>query len=439
MNEFWTVTGFTFRNKVKGKAFLITTLILVLILSLAINLPYIISLFKSGGSDSPKTIGYASMQSDLAQSSVTPTLVGDWVKEYFDSQPAGQRKLKLEKIDGGANAASAEAALKKALTDGKISGYMLLEPSKETGFYSALFKSEKMLDNSAVDELKTALQIVKANAAGLTAEQKTLLYAPVDVKALQISTDGTAEDAGRTASQQGVNMGMVYAVLFLLFMSIMATGQVIASEVTTEKSSRIMEVLITSVSPLNSMFGKIFGMFLVGLLQIAIYVAAVLINIQIPTNREALGNLDIHLSDVSPDLLLFALLFYLTGYFLFATLYAAVGSLVSRTEDLGQAVMPLTFVSLAGFYLGIFNLANPDSMLVKVTSFIPFFSPYVMVLRVGVGHVATWEVLVSLGIMLVSIYVFGWLSAKIYRTGVLLYGKRPSIKELRKAMKAYKI
>jgi ABC-2 type transport system permease protein len=439
MNEFWTVVGFTFRNKVKGKAFLVTTLILVLILSLGINLPYIISLFKSDSPGSVKTIGYTSVQSDTLKSSVTPTLVGTWLKEYFDAQPEGKQKLKLEGIEGSGNASEDEAALRKALADGKISGYLQLMPANDTGFYNAVYKSEKTLDTSSVDELKTALQIVKTNAIGLTDEQKTLLYSPVDVTSLQITASGTAKDAGRTTAQQGVNMGMVYAVLFLLFMSIMATGQVIASEVTTEKSSRIMEVLITSVSPLNSMFGKIFGMFLVGLLQIAIYVAAALINVQIPTNREALGNLNIHLTDVSPDLLFFALLFYLTGYFLFATLYAAVGSLVSRTEDLGQAVMPLTFVSLAGFYLGIFNLSNADSLLVKITSFIPFFSPYVMVLRVGVGNVPAWEVLVSLGIMLVSIYVFGWLSAKIYRTGVLLYGKRPSIKELRKAMKAYKI
>ncbi|QJC50945.1 ABC transporter permease [Paenibacillus albicereus] len=438
MNDFLNVTGFTFRNKTKGKAFLVTTIILVAILSLVINLPYLISLFKGEGGSSVKQVGYASVQAEAAESRVTPTLVGRWLEEYFASQPEEGRSLAMVPIDASGDAAADEAALKAAIADGRIDGYIQLQPNADSGFYDAVYKSEKMMDGSAADELRAGLQLVKANAAGLTPEQKLLLYSPVDVKPIQINA-GSGEEDGRSAAQQGVNMGLVYAMLFLLFMSIMSTGQIIASEVTTEKSSRIMEVLITSVSPLNSMFGKIFGMFLVGLLQIAIYVLTVFVNVSLPTNKEALGNMNIHLSEVSPDLLIVALLFYLTGYFLYATLYAAVGSLVSRTEDLGQAVMPLTFLSIGGFYLGMFNLAAPDSMLVKITSFIPFFSPYVMVLRSGVGSVEYWEIGVSLLIMLVSIYVFGWLSAKIYRTGVLLYGKRPSLKELRKAMKAYKI
>ncbi|MCM3748570.1 ABC transporter permease [Paenibacillus pasadenensis] len=438
MSDFWTVTGFTFRNKVKGKAFVVTTIILVLILSLVINLPYIISLFKGEGGNDVEKVGYVSVQSDMLKSSVTPTLIGGWLKEYYESQPEESRSLTMVPIEGSGDAAADESLLKKAIADGKVDGYVELTPNKATGFYDAVYKSEKMMEGSIATELRSGLQIVKTNAAGLTDAQKKLLYAPVEVSSMQINA-GTGEESGRTAAQQGVNIGLVYAVLFLLFMSIMATGQVIASEVTTEKSSRIMEVLITSVSPLNSMFGKIMGMFFVGILQIAIYVATVVINVNIPTNKDALGNMNIHLNDASPDLLIVGLLFYLTGYFLYATLYAAVGSLVSRTEDLGQAVMPLTFLSLGGFYIGMFSLSVPDSMLVKVTSFIPFFSPYTMVLRSGVGSVEYWEIGLSLVIMLVSIYVFGWLSAKIYRTGVLLYGKRPSIKELRKAMKAYKI
>ncbi|SDS38491.1 ABC-2 type transport system permease protein [Paenibacillaceae bacterium GAS479] len=437
MSDFWTVTGFTFRNKTKGKAFIVTTTILVIILSLIINLPYIISLFKGDGGADVKNIGYVSVQSESVESKVTPTLVGAWLKEYYASQPKENRKLAMVAIEGSGDTAADEATLKGAIADGSIDGYLQLKPNKTTGFYDAIYNSEKMMDDSATEELRTGLQIVKSNAAGLTDEQKKLLYTPVEVSTLQINAD-SGEGSGRTATQQGVNMGLVYGMLFLLFMTIMATGTVIASEVTTEKSSRIMEVLITSVSPLNSMFGKIFGMFLVGLLQIAIYVGTVFINVNIPTNKEALGNMNINLSDVSSDLLIVALLFYLTGFFLYATLYAAVGSIVSRTEDLGQAVMPLTFLSLGGFYLGMFNLTNPDSMLVKVTSFIPFLSPYVMVVRTGVGNVEYWEIGVSLLIMLVSIYLLGWLSAKIYRTGVLMYGKRPTIKELRKAMKAYK-
>ena len=96
-------------------------------------------------------------------------------------------------------------------------------------------------------------------------------------------------------------------------------------------------------------------------------------------------------------------------------------------------------LSLAAFYIGIFSLNNTDSLLMKISSFVPFTSPTTMIARIGLGEIAFWEILLSLALLIASIFFFGWLSAKIYRTGVLMYGKRPSFKELRKAMKAYKI
>ncbi|WP_248929925.1 ABC transporter permease [Paenibacillus hamazuiensis] len=436
MNDLRTVIGFTFRSKTRSKSFVVTTLILVLILSLGVNLPYIISLF-SKGEPELKRVGYATAQSDLLKSSVTPTLLGQKLEMYFQQKPEAERELQLVPIEGSGAADKDEALLRQAVADGQIRGYLLFKPNAGNSFYDVIYKSEKVLDDSSENALKTALQNVKMQFSGLTEEQLRLLYAPVNVQSLQISTAG--DSSGLTAAQQKLNIGVVYAVMFLLFFSIMGTGHMIASEVTTEKSSRIMEVLITSVSPLNGMFGKIIGMFLVGIMQIALYVIVIVANALIPTNREALGNLNIHLSDIDGSLLLLALLFYLTGYFLFATLYAAVGSIVSRTEELNQAVMPLSFLSMIGFYIGIFNLTHPDSTFVVVCSFIPFFAPYAMVLRAGLSDPPLWEVWASLLIMLVSIYAFGWLSAKIYRTGVLMYGKRPTIKELRKAMKSYRI
>jgi ABC-2 type transport system permease protein len=300
------------------------------------------------------------------------------------------------------------------------------------------------MDSKTTAGLQTALvqirQISVLQNAGLTAEQMAQLNAPVNIETVQISTgDGSGAGAGRTQQAQGVNMGVIYVIIIFLFMAIMTSGNMIASEITAEKSSRVMEILITSVTPLKQMFGKIFGMFIVVILQMAFYVVVVLLNVSMPHNKGALGNLDIDLSLVDPLLLVYAVLFFLTGFFLYATLYAAIGSIVSRTEDLGQAVMPMTFISLAGFYIAIFSISSPDSLLVKITSYIPIFSPFVMLLRIGLTDVPMWQTLLSFGILLVSIYAAVYVSAKIYRTGVLMYGKRPSWKEIRKAMKAYKI
>ncbi|WP_337099959.1 ABC transporter permease [Paenibacillus sp. YIM B09110] len=439
MNNFWTVVGFTIKNKFRGKAFLITTLIIAVIISIVVNLPYIFSLFGDG--NKVTNIGYIqSSQSELAAGSA----IGDQLKAYYEAQE--DSSIKLIPFEDKGDAAANETELKKAITDKDIKGYLEFgEVTAESGLPSMTYKSEKLMEMELTSSLQSTLQAIRMEAAlqsaGLTDEQKTQLFTPVDIETVQISaTEGAGSiGEGKTPAEQAMNMGFVYVLVILLFMTIMITGQLIASEITAEKSSRVMELLITSVAPLKQMFGKILGMFIVGLIQVFAYVAVILINVSLPHNSKTLKDLNIDFSLIDPSLIVYALIFYVTGYFLFATLFAAIGSIVSRTEDLGQAVLPITMISLAGFYITIFSIASPDSMLVKVTSYIPFFSPYVMMLRLGLADPPMWQVLTSIGILLVSIYVSVWISAKIYRTGVLMYGKRPSWKEIRKAMRAYKI
>jgi len=225
----------------------------------------------------------------------------------------------------------------------------------------------------------------------------------------------------------------------MLFMAVMITGQLIATEITAEKSSRVMEIIVTSVSPLKQMWGKILGTFLVAMIQIVVLVGALVANLTLPHNTDILKSFGFDLSSIDPLLLVYAVFFYLAGFFLYATLFAAVGSIVSRTEDLGQAVMPITMLTLVGFYIAMFGLNQPDSTLMVVCQYIPFFSPFLMFLRIGLAEPAWWEIALSIGILIASILAIGWLSAKIYRVGVLMYGKRPSMKEIVKAMKAYKV
>jgi ABC-2 type transport system permease protein len=435
MNSFWTVVGFTIRNKVKGKAFVITTLIIALVISIGINLPYIIEQFDKG--DKATNVGYVQMAGEDNQST------GDSLKAFYEAQE--NPSIVMVPFEDKGDAAANETMLKKAIEDGEIKGYLEFGTElTDNGFPVMTYKSEKLMEFSMTESLQGSLILIRqANIlkdAGLSNEQMAQLSAPIKIDTVQIYTgEGGNEGSGRTPQEQGVNMGVVYVMIIFLFMAIMTSGNMIASEITAEKSSRVMEILITSVSPLKQMFGKIFGMFVVVIIQVAFYIAVILGNASMPHNKGALGNLDIDLSLVDPLLIIYAVLFFFTGFFLFATLYAAVGSIVSRTEDLGQAVMPMTFISLAGFYIAIFSISTPDSMLVTVTSYIPLFSPFTMLLRLGLTEVAMWETLLSFGILLVSIYVSVYVSAKIYRTGVLMYGKRPSWKEIRKAMKAYKI
>ncbi|MNW55751.1 ABC-2 family transporter protein [compost metagenome] len=174
-------------------------------------------------------------------------------------------------------------------------------------------------------------------------------------------------------------------------------------------------------------------------MQIAIISASIAINLMLPHNASILTDFDLDLGQLNYGILVYGFILYVLGYFLYALMYAAVGSIVSRTEDLGQALMPVMMCTFVAFYIPLFSISAPDTMLIKVASFVPITSPLSMVLRIGVGEVAFWEIAVSLVILLATTFGLGWLAAKIYRTGVLMYGKRPSIKEIRKAMKAYKI
>lgn len=428
-----SVVKFTITNKMKTKAFMISTLVFLLIISVVIHIPFIISQFDKG-EDKAKVIGYVVDQGNEVANNTANSL-----DSYFNAIEGSTIKLKGYASVG--DESSNEEQLKKALNNGEISSYLIFDKVTDSGFPKIIVKSDKLLDYTVSSNIETALHVVRQQTllsqAGLTDEQWNQLQAPIEIDSIQIGVGGSTE--GKSETEQGVNMGIVYFLIIFLFMAVMISGQMIASEVTAEKSSRVMEILITSVSPLVSMFGKITGMFLLVLSQLVVYIGVGLLNLNLPHNKEILSGFNIDLSQVDPQLIGIALLYFLAGFFLFATMFAALGSIVSRTEDLGSAIMPMTFISLAGFYIAIFSISTPDSMLVKVTSYIPLFSPFVMVLRAGLTGIPLWEVAVSYAILLVTIYLVVVLAAKIYRTGVLMYGKRPSWKEVIKAMKAFKV
>ena len=429
MNKMGTIIGFTFKNKVRTKSFMITTLILVLLLSIGMNLPYIIDQFKGDSKTNAET--------QIAVIAEEGNQAAELFKAY--TSPEGMPQAKVVQYTS-----ADDAELKKALDEGNVEGYVTFAEPTGEGLPPVTYHSKN-------GELKGDVQIYLQNALQqantqfivgdkLTQEQIAAMSTPVQIATQQLNPDGTAGD--KDASQESappINYVIVYAMLMLFFMSIMMTGNMIAAEITSEKSSRIMEILITSASPLAQMFGKVIGVFLVGLLQIGVIIAAVVVNLKLPHNATILKDLDLDLGQLNINLLLYGIVLYVLGYFLYALMYAAVGSIVSRTEDLGQAVMPIMMLGFVAFYFPLFSISNADTLLVKVASYVPFTSPLTMLLRIGVGEVAIWQVIVSLAILLVTTFIFGWLAAKIYRTGVLMYGKRPSIKEIRKAMKAYKI
>ncbi|WP_309123273.1 ABC transporter permease [Paenibacillus sp.] len=419
MNKLGTVIRFTYGNAIKQKSFLISTLVFVLIVSVLAHLPSIIASF--GGDEGPKRVGVVEGGERYVS----------LLNEYYALSPEP-----AVEVVGVAN--EEEAA--RLVEAKELTGYLKAgAEANVNGVPSFEYKSKDAIP-SLMGDLSSGLQYVNQALAresmGLSEEQVAKLSAPVSIVPVQL-TDAAE---GKSESEIQLAFGLVYVLLFLLYMGVIGYGNMVATAITAEKSSRVMELLVSSSAPLTQMFGKIIGVCLLGLTQIALFITVGAANLTLSQgSNPLLTNLNINLSEVDPMLFVYFIIFYLLGYLIYAAVFAAVGSLVSRTEEVGQVIMPITLLIVGAFMVAMYGLTNPNAPFIVVMSFVPFFSPLVMFLRIGLADPAWWEIVLSIAISAAGVYAMGWLAAKIYRTGVLLYGKLPTWKELRKAMKAYDV
>ena len=267
---------------------------------------------------------------------------------------------------------------------------------------------------------------------------------------------------GVKTSKAGSFLKLIFgaAAGYLLFMFIIIYGNLIMRSVIEEKSSRIIEVIISSVKPIQLMLGKIFGTSLAGITQFAIWVILIAIlsfaasnffGIDLSANPQQ-EMMTAAVSDVNANSELQALiaelhslplinlivafvLFFVGGYLLYSSLYAAIGAAVDNETDTQQFLMPVMILLVVGFYVGFFTaLEDPHGTISVVFSYIPFTSPIVMLIRIPFG-VPIWEQILSLSVLIFSFLVTVWIAAKIYRVGILMHGKKPSYKDLIKWLK----
>lgn len=427
MNKMFTVIKFTFMSNFSMKSFKVMTLILALIVTLVINLPIIIDSFSGSEEQKADKIGVFANNAEIAAK----------LTDYYQVQEKPRISI-VNLPDAGSKEAN-DSYGKEQIKAGEIEGYLEISDELVAGFPKAVYKSEaSSMETGIKSELGVALQAIKTNMVlkDISQEQLMVLQTPVTIDSVQVKTSDTSGTSGRSEEEMTVAFGLVYALLFLIYMSVISYGSSIATSITQEKSSRVMELLITSSAPVHQMFGKIFGVCLLGIVQIAVLVIVAFGNLMLPFNQDMIAEMNLDLSSIPFELLIYFIIFYLGGFFIYAMVAAGIGSIVSRIEDVGQAIMPMMFLIMAGFFIAIFGLQSPDAPFIVAMSYVPFFAPLIMFLRIGLSNPAWWEIALSIGILIASIALLGWLAAKIYRTGVLLYGKRPSIKELRKAMKS---
>lgn len=275
----------------------------------------------------------------------------------------------------------------------------------------------------------------KIDNSGIEGIQQLLrdLNERVDIQTVKVDAQGQEESTSTTAS-------VISSFLFttLIFMFVTIYGAMVMQSVLEEKTSRIVEIMVSSVKPFQLMLGKILGIFLLGLLQISfwglMYVVIMgVVSAMFPEGSAQHGIVESISATVNTlpmgEMVGMFLVYFVGGFLLFASIYAAVGASVNSMEEAQPFYMPIMLLMMFGFYAGIYSVENTDGPLAFWCSMIPITSPIVMMVRIPFG-VPLWQELVSLAVLYVSALAVLWLGAKIYRIGILMYGKKPTIREI---------
>ena len=409
MSRFVNIFRFEFFNYIKNKAFMGITLFLVVAVGAVLSFPRIMSSFATDeNTDSgEKPLIAVSGLPDESELSFFENLLPD---NRFEAVTGSSDSLKTE-VESGKYVSA-------IILTGELSYQYIV---KNIGMYDS---TQYVLDEA----LKARYQSAELAKLGANADEiKEFMSAAVQSEVIQTAS----------GKDQMQNFFYTYILIFALYMAIMLYGQFVAMSVATEKSSRAMELLITSAKPTHLMFGKIFGAGCAGLMQFALIFGSGYVFYNINADLYSDNAIIQSIFNMPLEILLFALLFFILGFFLYAFMYGALGSMVSRIEQLNTAVMPVTFVFIIAFMAVMFSMGsgNVDSSLMKICSYIPFTSPMAMFVRIAMGNVAAPEIAVSVALLAVSAGGIGYLAAGIYRMGVLMYGQPPKIKELFAMMK----
>ena len=415
MNKFWIILFHTYLNKFKTKSFLITTALTIVITLALTNMNNIIEVFdKSGGKEKVAVLDET----------------GQLYEPLKEQMSVLNKDLQLTAFDGS------EQEADDAVEKGEYAGIVLLR-FDEKQLPEATYKAMSVADSSLYSDLQTGLQQLKtmlaASQINLTPDQLQQLYEPVSFEKIAL------EENAKTEEELNQARGLVYVLLFIIYFAVIMYANMIAMEVATEKSSRVMEILISSVSPIKQMFAKILGIGLLSLTQLAVLLSVGYFSIKRNLSSLEGGFFDAFgFGNIPISTIAYAVIFFILGYFLYATLAAFLGSLVSRIEDVQQMITPMTLLVVAGFMIAMFGLGKPDSPFIVITSYIPFFTPMIMFLRVGMLTIPVWEAALGIAILLGTIAFLAIFGARVYRGGVLMYGKSNSFKDIKKALQLTK-
>lgn len=410
MNQFETILKFELKNYFKNKVFVGVTLFIVAVIAVVIFFPKIAASFESDSTDTnseslPVMLIAADSENEAQQ-----------IKEAFASA-FGDYNIQV--TDKGIEDIKAKISDEEAKC-----GFYFDSPVSYTYYVNDLSINDK--NTTIADQvLENVYRMSTMLQNGVSAEKANEI--------LSAQINHSVENLGKDQMQ---NFFYTYIMIFALYMVILLYGQLVATSVATEKSSRAMELLITSAKPTSMMFGKVIAACIAGLIQLTCIFGSAFLLFNLNKGDWQDNQIINSIFNMPLNLLIYMLLFFILGFFIYAFLFGAVGSTVSKVEDINTAVMPITMLFIVAFMVVIFSMAsgNVDNILMKVCSYIPFTSPMAMFTRIAMSSVPVYEIIISILILLASVFGVGILSAKIYRVGVLLYGTKPKIGSIIKSI-----
>lgn len=409
MNKFWATFGLIYKSKVKSKSFMIFMVIVIILMVALSNADKIIDMFK--GDDDH--IGVVTNNEPLYKAIKQQSHVIDEEATFERmSQKEAKSQVKSEKLK--------EAYIIKMDKDHQLSATIL---SKDNVSQEKQQKVTGLLTNLQSKLIASKLHLSDNDLKKLQSQSKVNSHILSDDKGQQLSE-----------SQKVFNMILVYAILMLMFFIIFNYATQVAMEIATEKTSRVIEMIITSVSPITHIMAKITGVIAVAFTQIAMIIVVAIICIYAFDLKRMLKGFDLSMSDISWQIIIVGILSVIIGILTYVLLAAILGSLASRIEDINQTLMPLTLIAMIAFYIAIFSIYKPDILLAKITSFIPFLAPFEMLVRAQSTELQIWEIVLSMLISLVVMVILLWIAIKTYKDSVLTFEKG-LINSIKKVMK----
>lgn len=385
MRDTLTVAKFTASDMIKRKSFIISTIIILGMIVIGFNIPTIIKKFKNG---EEKIIIVDKNK-----------IFEDKIKTLETKEEIITDKIEIEEI-------------KNQIKEGKVEYGIVIEKQNNNITFTYILENEMSSgpNEEFINKITTLYKDIQIEKLDLTKEEREKINPTFDFKIDAIDS----EIKGNPLVMMLASLVLFYAVYFCAFQ--------VSSSITTEKTSKIIETLVTSTSPTNIIIGKTLGVGIIGTCQLAAIIITAFISAKTFLDPKLL-EMALDTSSLTLSLGLITLLYFILGYLTFGLLYALTGSTVSKPEDIQSANQPVVFITMIGFYLAYFSMMNPSSDLNKLAALLPISSPFCMPFRIMMKAATTNEILLSLGILVITIIVVANIAIKIYKNAILNYGK----------------